>query len=68
MNYIKKLEGENAELKRRVDNADAAIRELRSYLNSPKFNGNPQDPLHMYVNVKDVEHRLNIIESNLYNL
>ena len=68
MNYINKLQAENAELKSRVDAADAAIRELRVYLASNKFTGNPESELHGYVSVRDVDRRLNIIDTCLYNL
>lgn len=68
MNYIQQLQQENAELKARIDAADDAIRALRVYLASSKFTGNPESELHMYVNVKDVEQRLNIIDTCLFNL
>lgn len=41
MNYIKKLEAENARRQAEIDARDAAIAELRDYLLSSKFSVDP---------------------------
>ena len=56
MNYIKRLQRDNAEQATEIAEIKQEIRDLVSYLQSPKFNcGNELDG---YVNVSDVIARL----------
>lgn len=43
MNYIKRLEAENTEAKRRLLKLETEIQEFRAYLFSPKFTGFDSD-------------------------
>ena len=63
MNYIKKLEKENASLTDKSIDATMQIYDLRRYLLSDKFRCG--DELDQYVNIQDVLNRLDCIESAL---
>jgi len=60
MNYIKKLQQENTELKRNAIDANDAITDLYVYLMSNKFRTDTT------VQVKDVMNRLDNIKSALF--
>jgi hypothetical protein len=63
MNYIKQLEADILLLKLQTEAADDLIGDLFRYLNSPKFNcGNELD---RYVNIADVQARLQEIRTSL---
>lgn len=56
MNYIKRLEQENEELKKQLAEIEDKIIELKIYMSSDKFkSGNELDG---YVNIADVWHRI----------
>lgn len=64
MNYIKRLEAENARRQARLDFVSMELDNIYLYLHSDKFNApDPAlaDDLDGYVNVQDVLNRLNPI-------
>ena len=69
MNYIKKLQQENAELKARIDAADEAIRDFTRLLNSPKHNGVDMfGERSDWIATNDTLGHLGLISDSLYNL
>lgn len=62
MNYIKRLESENSELKEKIKNADDFIAELFYYLSLEKFQ---HGDLAGYVNINDVRSRLQLVRNEL---
>ena len=63
MNYIKKLEMENKELKAEIERMREGMQEIRIYIASPKFTS---APLEDYVNTGDIEMRLSEVLNNSF--
>tara|TARA_R110000803_G_scaffold24129_1_gene58546 strand:- start:237 stop:452 length:216 start_codon:yes stop_codon:yes gene_type:complete len=69
MNYIKQLQQDNQELKARIDNTDAEIRDFIRLLNSSKHNGVDTDGTRSdWIATSDTLGRLGIIQDTLFNL
>ncbi len=59
MNYIQQLQAENKELKSRLNNIAAELREFKAYLQtSPKFQGTEQGERKDWISTGDVINRL----------
>ena len=68
MNYIKRLERENEEAKRRLQEVQDACQHFRVYLSSPKFtgvdmNGDRKD----WVSTKEIDDLMQSIHSTAMN-
>ena len=62
MNYIKRLQGENKELKNRMEMAELELQEFRRFLCTSKFEGVDLDgSFKNWINTRDVHNHLNII-------
>ena len=58
MNYIKQLQEQNLELSEKLNNIESSINDILRYINSSKFHANESDRLNNYVNVGDMNLRL----------
>ena len=62
MNYIKRLQGENEELRKNLENAETELQEFRRFLCTSKFEGVDLDgSFKNWINTSDVHNHLNII-------
>jgi|Cruoilmetagenom7_1024161.scaffolds.fasta_scaffold78674_2 hypothetical protein len=69
MNYIKRLEAENKEAKRRLQLIQDEIMEFRAFLASDKFQGTDyRDGSRMdWIGTKDVDYFLQLVHSKAMN-
>lgn len=51
MNFIKRLQAENQELKNQIREAQEETLEILKYLNSPKFHGAENDYVHVSTDI-----------------
>lgn len=65
MNYIKKLQQENAELKQNLKETEENVLDILAYLSLPKFQGEGNDYVHVST---DIKHQIKYLLKNIKSI